>query len=268
MALKNIKLRNIIINNNPYITKGTNSTSLIIGGSELYTGAPYFAALASLRAGLDLTYIMANEEAIIPLKILLPEAVICKLGIVDFILNRASICIIGPGLGRPIPKVLELIYNIINKLIERNIYLIFDGDGIDLFIKAKNNLITYKKIIFTPNYNEMRKLVESVDTKQFIIAEKGANDVIHYYGLKYEVKAERCPKRCGGQGDILTGLLSYLVVNCKDFLLESIVFGCKIMRKSAYLAYQKKKASLIASDIIENINDAIDFMMNENLETI
>ena len=45
----------------------------ILGGSEEYTGAPYYAGKASLLLGADLSFIFCAETATIPIKSYSPE---------------------------------------------------------------------------------------------------------------------------------------------------------------------------------------------------
>ncbi len=48
----------------------------VFGGSEDYTGAPYFASMAALRMGADLTYVFTAEEAAPALKGYSPELMV------------------------------------------------------------------------------------------------------------------------------------------------------------------------------------------------
>jgi ATP-dependent NAD(P)H-hydrate dehydratase len=47
-----------------------------LGGSERYTGAPYYAAMASLKCGADLAFCFCAEEAAFPLKTYSPELMV------------------------------------------------------------------------------------------------------------------------------------------------------------------------------------------------
>ena len=48
--------------------KGQSGKIGVLGGSKDYTGAPYYAATTSLRAGGDLVSVFAPKEAEQPLK--------------------------------------------------------------------------------------------------------------------------------------------------------------------------------------------------------
>jgi len=56
--------------------KGSSGRVGILGGSERYTGAPYYAAMAALQTGVDLVYIFCAQEATIPIKSYSPELMV------------------------------------------------------------------------------------------------------------------------------------------------------------------------------------------------
>ena len=56
--------------------KGSNGRIVIIGGSEKYCGAPYYAATAALRVGVDLVTVLCAQEASIPIKCYSPELIV------------------------------------------------------------------------------------------------------------------------------------------------------------------------------------------------
>lgn len=237
--------------------KGHNSTILVIGGSELYTGAPYFVSLSALKSGFDLCYIMSEKEAINPLKILLPEAIVSTIICSKWILDRINVCVIGPGLGRPNKCTIETIVEIHNYLKSKDIYFIFDGDGIFLYsqIQAFQN---YSKTILTPNYNETKRLKNCEVTH---CIEKGSVDIIHFGSERFEIADEGSAKRCGGQGDILCGILAYLV--CKNYDIgKCMIAACKVLRRASNIAFKEHQRSLITRDIIQEISDAFSHLGN------
>lgn len=48
----------------------------VIGGCEEYTGAPYYAAMASLRAGCDLAHVFCNQQAAPVIKSYSPDLIV------------------------------------------------------------------------------------------------------------------------------------------------------------------------------------------------
>jgi ATP-dependent NAD(P)H-hydrate dehydratase len=43
-----------------HLTKGKNGKVGIVGGSKDYTGAPYYAAVSSLKSGADISHIFCT----------------------------------------------------------------------------------------------------------------------------------------------------------------------------------------------------------------
>ncbi len=56
--------------------KGNSGKLAVIGGSQEYTGAPYYAAISGLRSGSDLSHVICPLEASIPIKCYSPEIIV------------------------------------------------------------------------------------------------------------------------------------------------------------------------------------------------
>ena len=84
--------------------KGQNGKVGIVGGSQEYTGAPYYAAITSLRSGADLSHIFTpDKDALIPIKCYSPEIIVHPAthssDLIKWLPSIHSM-VIGPGLGR------------------------------------------------------------------------------------------------------------------------------------------------------------------------
>lgn len=56
--------------------KGQLGRVAIIGGSQEYTGAPYFSAMAALRTGVDLVHVFCDQSASFVIKSYSPELIV------------------------------------------------------------------------------------------------------------------------------------------------------------------------------------------------
>ena len=56
--------------------KGQSGKVAVVGGSAEYTGAPYFAAMSSLRVGADLSYVLTTRDAAPVIKSYSPELIV------------------------------------------------------------------------------------------------------------------------------------------------------------------------------------------------
>lgn len=247
--------------------KGINGSVLVIGGSSLYTGAPYATALSSFLTGADLVYIYTKDEAILSLKVLLPEAIVSGFEYQTWILNRIDICVFGPGLDYIEDKTERQLKNIIRHLIDRNVYIIVDGDGIkyaEMF-----DILNYQHAIFTPNINES-KIIRRFTKLRYVINKDVQDKIVLKNKIQETITCPGCSKRCGGQGDILCGILASLIIKVFNrYKPESVVgcmsLACKILRKAGNKAYIKKGASTIMRDIIEELPDAFKEVMCDDL---
>jgi ATP-dependent NAD(P)H-hydrate dehydratase len=157
--------------------KGSSGRVGVLGGSARYTGAPYYAAMASLKVGADLAFCFCAEEAAIPLKSYSPELMVIpvyKASIFDeavqneewlisiedddanndynketeqlvkkmveevcSMMDKMHVLVIGPGLGR-CPLVLEATAQIIRTAqSEFHLPLVIDADALFLLTLPK-----------------------------------------------------------------------------------------------------------------------------------
>lgn len=165
----------------PRSHKGSSGRVGVLGGSELYTGAPYYAAMASLKVGCDLASVFCAEEAAIPIKCYSPElmvqgvysagefdahtlddadeiigSMVCK---VASHLNRLHVLVVGPGLGR-CPLVMRATARIITLARAQELPIVVDADALFMLSleEYRDILAGYEYAILTPNVMEMRRL--------------------------------------------------------------------------------------------------------------
>lgn len=162
----------------PSLYKGATGRVAVIGGSLEYTGAPYFAADASLRGGGELAFVFCAEQAALAIKSYSPELIVYP----DFgdlrgedassTLSRMHAVLIGPGLGRG-PVAEALVKTVIAAAVhdEASWPLVLDGDAL-YFIAQSSELRemlrkplpswSSPRIYLTPNGIELRRLCEAV----------------------------------------------------------------------------------------------------------
>eukprot|EP01056_Protomagalhaensia_sp_Gyna25_P000641 Protomagalhaensia_sp_Gyna_25__640@NODE_12_length_8628_cov_38_763069_g8_i0_p4_GENE_NODE_12_length_8628_cov_38_763069_g8_i0NODE_12_length_8628_cov_38_763069_g8_i0_p4_ORF_typecomplete_len293_score52_52Carb_kinase/PF01256_17/2_6e46Phos_pyr_kin/PF08543_12/0_038HK/PF02110_15/0_74_NODE_12_length_8628_cov_38_763069_g8_i056256503 len=220
-----VSLKDIVIPDPATYHKGSAGRVLIIGGSEEYVGAPYYATMTAMRCGIDIAYVVCLEEAVIPLKTLLPEAIVASAEPEDFDLakysSRSDAVCIGSGLGRS-EKAQLLFDDCLYECEAEGKILVLDGDALwhlanelksdKEFLKKKKNLV----VVLTPNVSEWRTLAEAleddalwdyVNEKSFIMR-KGPTDVIITKGPTRTLGPEfGTARRFGGQGDLLAGAI-------------------------------------------------------------
>jgi ATP-dependent NAD(P)H-hydrate dehydratase len=220
--------------------KGCSGRIAVLGGSELYTGAPYFAGLAALRTGADLLSLLTAHEATLPLKCYSPDFMVQSVytapelhascfnvpltHMIDTVMahlkeKRIHCCVIGPGLGRH-PNVLVAVALIVIEARKLGIYLVLDADALSVLSQPgyRNLLKGYDKAILTPNVVEYQRLMDGNSGGEnnlfdsVTIVQKGSIDTIWLDGqVRYQCGEPGGMKRCGGIGDVLAGTVGTLV---------------------------------------------------------
>lgn len=282
--------------------KGQAGKIAVIGGCREYTGAPYFAAISALKIGADLSHVFCTKDAASVIKSYSPELIVhpileesysvrdedksfiseMVLGEVDKWMERFDCLVVGPGLGRD-PFLLDCVSKIIKHARQFNVPIVIDGDGLFLITNCLDLVSGYPLAVLTPNINEYKRLVQKVlscevndeDAHEQLLSlakriggvtilRKGKSDLISDGETVESVSIYGSPRRCGGQGDILSGsvavFLSWarhvitsenLSISSKNPTMLGCIAGSTLMRKAASLAFENKKRSTLTTDIIE-----------------
>ncbi|KAF0896852.1 hypothetical protein E2562_029363, partial [Oryza meyeriana var. granulata] len=280
--------------------KGQAGKIAIIGGCREYTGAPYFAAISALKVGADLSHVFCTRDAATVIKSYSPELIVHPileesysvriLTEVAKWMERFDCIVVGPGLGRD-PFLLDCAGNIMRHARQANIPTVVDGDG--LFLITNNlSLVEHNSLaILTPNVYEYKRLVQKVLNCEvneenaseqltalcqkvggITIMRKGKADIISDGKTVTQVSTFGSPRRCGGQGDILSGSVAVFASWARHFLLSNeypteksvnpMMLGCiagsLLLRKAASLAFDKNKRSTVTTDIIEFLGKSLE----------
>lgn len=159
--------------------KGCGGKICVVGGNEVYSGAPFLSAMSALKLGADLSFVITAQENGIPLKCYSPEIIVypylysqkSKINKIPgeelkkcthYLANRIDCCVFGPGLGSIDEVTNDCLSYIIKKMIKKNIFLILDADIIEFVLTTKDifSLIqNYPHCLFTPNKNEFKKII-------------------------------------------------------------------------------------------------------------
>lgn len=292
-AVMQQKVRSIVPKLTAELYKGQCGRIGVFGGCILYTGAPYFAAISALKAGADLVHVFCEHEAGQVIKSYSPELIVhpildteCVLEEIDQWLPRLHAVVIGPGLGRN-QSMLARISIVIDKCKSLNLPMVIDADG--LWHLTNNPMVIkgYRRAVLTPNANEFSRLVHSVLKRGNVspsvhpdpqlvsevskalggvtIVHKGSIDIISNGKFTEECTEDGCPRRCGGQGDLLSGTLSLFLywttrnqVECPEPGPGVIAAwaASRLSRACAVQAFSKHGRATTTSDLINQIESA------------
>lgn len=240
---------------------------LIVGGNIGMTGAPLISAYSAMRTGSGLSAIAIQEKYIQYLNNIYPEIMVRPYkDEKDFLklLHKKDAIAFGPGLGR-----VDEYGGILETLIDKQLPLIIDADGIYYLNRLKNKIKRPNNIVITPHYGEMALFLDtdskavSKDPISFI------KQVTKQYGIMVVLKGpttfiadenEIIHSSLGnpgmataGSGDVLTGIITSLVGQGLS-MLEACKLGVYIHSKAGCLASEKNgEYSMMATDIINEI---------------
>ncbi|KAF7563478.1 hypothetical protein G7046_g625 [Stylonectria norvegica] len=163
----------------------------VIGGSEDYTGAPYFSAMASARLGCDMSHVICTPAAAAVIKTYSPNLMVHPLmrqtppptqntvastsshfkdpdsdvehissKIIEM-LPRLHVLVIGPGLGRD-PLMQATVARVIRAARDKNLPMVLDADALLVVQKDPGLVRGYKGAVLTPNIVEFGRLCEAL----------------------------------------------------------------------------------------------------------
>ncbi|KAK3393491.1 Ribokinase-like protein [Podospora didyma] len=171
--------------------KGQLGRVAVIGGSEDYTGAPYFSAMASARLGCDMSHVICTPAAAAVIKTYSPNLMVHPLmrsmpasssSIVSSItgssssadtdpsqvasriiamLDRLHVLVIGPGLGRDL-LMQKTCAQVIQAAREKGLPMVLDADAL-LIVQNDPSLVRgYGLAVLTPNVVEFARLTKAL----------------------------------------------------------------------------------------------------------
>lgn len=278
------EVRKLLLKRKADTHKGDYGHVFVIGGSVGMTGAAALSSQAALLSGSGLVTlgIPRSLNPVLEAKLTevmtlpLPETAEQTLSetalpeILDF--SRKADCVaIGPGLSKN-SSSRELVKKLITNLDK---LIVLDADGITALKDDISILRAAKsRIVITPHFGEMSQLVALPPVEISKIKEEVAKKFTNEYNVVCVLKGYRtvvsAPKEkayvnltgnpgmaTAGAGDVLTGIIA-------SFMGQGIG-GFDSARLGVYLhglagdfaAEEKGEVSLIASDILENLPEAI-----------
>jgi NAD(P)H-hydrate epimerase len=264
--------------------KGDFGRLLMVGGSEVYSGAPAFVALAALRTGVDLAYVAAPERTAYAISAYSSNLITVKLAgthlnsanvlAIEPFLNIATAVAIGPGLGLH-RETKEAVKVLIANVEKAHKPLLLDADGLKAFGEFKRRLKV--PVVFTPHAGEYNALVghfppADLEAKVEDVR-RSAQDIGGVLLLKGNVDVVSDGKRVklnftgnpgmtvGGTGDVLSGIVAaFLSQGAEAF--EAAVAGAFVNGACGDFVQREKGYHMVATDLIDWIPRVIDDPMS------
>lgn len=258
--------------------KGNFGRVLVIGGSDLYHGAPILSGLGAFRAGADLVYLAVPESISSIVRNYYPDFIVVPYP-GDYLTGNAHMAlmkmaekcqaaVIGPGLGLRERTVME-VKHLVKSL---EIPMVLDADAIKA-VSPKPHFPKGKAIVATPHKKEFQllsgstledgvegrkeQLITLAKKTQCTILLKAATDLTASKEGQLRMNSTGNPgMTVGGTGDVLAGLVGGLLGQGIP-AFESASMAAFINGYTGDRLYEKMGYFFMASDLADAIPTAL-----------
>jgi hydroxyethylthiazole kinase-like uncharacterized protein yjeF len=263
--------------------KGDFGRILVVGGSDIYSGAPALAGLAALRTGADLVSIMAPEPVVSAIRSYSPNLMVSSIGTrvlmrdsAEPVIEAASsqdVIALGPGLGFEHETVLS-VREIVVKLVSMTKPMVLDADGLKALAGSELRLNPDFSVL-TPHWGELSVLMEkkigmavnmsnlikaTLETAQkynSVILLKGPIDVVAHPDGRYKLNRTGVPAMSvGGTGDVLSGICAALLARGQG-AFKAASAAAYVSGSAGELAFKEFGDHIMATDCIDRIPAAM-----------
>ena len=253
--------------------KGDFGRLLVVGGSEIFVGAPTMVALAAFRTGVDLVHVAAPYKTAQAISSISPDLITIKLegehlnpsnvAAIRPYLEKSTAVAMGPGLGLH-KDTKDAVKEIVKSVEEMRIPMLLDADGLKAFAEFRHKVAS--PFVLTPHAGEYQiltgrkppeELSERADEVQktaeelgAVILLKGHTDVISD-GKRVKFNFTGNPgMTVGGTGDVLSGVVAaFLAQRAEPF--EAAVAGAFINGAAGDFVASEKGYHMVATDLLE-----------------
>ncbi len=267
--LERVQLMNALPRRERDAHKGAFGHVMVIGGDTGFGGAAIIAAEAAARTGAGLVSLATRPEHMPAALVRCPEVMVCGVTSGQELepwLERPSVLIVGPGLGRS-----SWGEQMLQQAVNSGLPMVLDADALNLM--AEGRVVTKQQRdnwLLTPHPGEAARLLEcsvkDVQEDRFAAATrlqqtfggavvlKGAGSLVaapeQLIGL---VNAGNPGMASGGMGDLLSGILGGLLAQGLT-PAEAARLGACLHAEAADLAVEDwGERSLLASDLIPEL---------------
>ena len=256
--------------------KGQFGRLLVIGGSDMFSGAPTFVALAALRVGVDLVFVATPERTAQAISSISPDLITIKLpgqnlatdhlSILREQIEKASVVVLGPGLGLS-KKTISAVRKIVDLTQKEKKPLLLDADGLKALGVIKHRIFVGPTVV-TPHGGEFHAISGKAPSKGLdtrirevssfasksgsVVLLKGHIDIISD-GTRTKLNNTGNPgMTVGGTGDVLSGIVAGFMAQGTD-PFSSAVAGAFVNGAAGDFAQEEYGYHLEATDLIEHI---------------
>lgn len=251
--------------------KGHYGHVLVVGGDYGMAGAAAMSAQAAARTGAGLVSCATRAGHLPALVARCPEVMvhgIDSIGELSPLLERATVIVLGPGLGRSAWGE-QMVYGIWQYAQVKSLALVVDADALNLI--AENRIViqpNYDNWVLTPHPGEAARLLGSstadVQSDRFAAARalqrryggavvlKGAGSLIASRDSLDVANYGNPGMASGGMGDVLSGIIGGLLAQGFS-LANSARLGVCLHGRAADLSAHDGERGMLATDLLPHL---------------
>lgn len=258
--------------------KGDNGKVLVVGGSDLYYGAPVLSAFGALNSGADLVYLAVPEVNYEVTRTFSPDFIVRKYpggflsqSSVDAVLELAGGCdsmVIGPGLGNR-SETKSAVLEVLKKI---KIPVVIDADALKAIAEGRE-LLKKLNAVLTPHAGEFRILTgedlsnDLEERKKVVLQQakklnaaillKAPVDIIASQDGRIKLNATgNAGMTVGGTGDVLAGIVaSFMAQRLEPF--DAACCAAFVNGTAGDELYKSKSYCFTASDVAGELPNTI-----------
>jgi ADP-dependent NAD(P)H-hydrate dehydratase / NAD(P)H-hydrate epimerase len=264
--------------------KGNFGHVLVIGGSVGKAGSVAMAGMAALRTGAGLSTVATPKSVLATVAGFHPEVMTEPLdetdagtisirasGVVDALTKSMTVLAVGPGISRN-PETSEFVRSLI---VKSKTPLVLDADGLNAFEGRADELDGKGRVlVITPHPGEMARLAGSTVAAvqrdrinvartfarghELIVVLKGHRTLIAQPDGTVWVNTTGNPGMAtGGTGDILTGMVSGLIAQNHEHIVEAVIAAVHLHGLAGDVARESVgEHSMVATDLVKALPEA------------
>ncbi len=271
----------VAMQRSPEAHKGQFGRLLVIGGSEVFSGAPTLVAMAAYRTGTDLVFVAAPEKTAQAISSISPNLITIKLPgenlaplhvrLLRDQIDKATALAVGPGLGLN-RQTISAVRKLVTLAHQSKKPLLLDADGLKALGVIRKKIFDSPTVV-TPHGGEFQAIsgkppsrdlkVRSNDVKDFasrsgaVVLLKGHTDVISD-GVHVKLNSTGNPgMTVGGTGDVLSGIVAGLMAQGVDGF-RAAVAGAFVNGAAGDFAQERYGYHLTPTDLLEHIPKVMD----------
>jgi len=264
--------------------KGDSGRILLVGGSDVYSGAPVLMSMAALRTGVDLAHTASPEKTAHDIASLSPDLIAVKLegsylnpgnvAALKEYLRVVDAVVMGPGIGLH-EETKQFVEGFVKAVEEAGKPLLLDADGLKAFGEFKRRLKV--PLVLTPHAGEyailtgkqlpddvpgrVRYVRQTAAELGAVVLLKGAVDIISD-GTRVKLNFTGNPgMTVGGTGDVLSGIVGAFLAQKVD-AFEAAVAGAFVNGAAGDFVAANVGFHMVATDLLEYIPNVLNDPMS------